>query len=71
MAHKYQTSASAPTPRAEDEAREKKYRAEDALRTLKRAEEIRSDRELMRDVKICAKADMKAVSRVIAPKKRS
>lgn len=52
-------------PTKEDEARERRYRAEDALRTLSRAEEIRSDRGLMRDVKSHAKDQIKAVSRVL------
>ena len=38
-------------PSKEDEARERKYRAEDAIRTLTRAEEIKGDKGLMRDVK--------------------
>ena len=37
------------------EARERKYRAEDALRDLERAEKHRSDKTLMKDVKSLAK----------------
>jgi hypothetical protein len=42
------------------EARERKYRAEDALRDIERAEKHRSDKSLMKDVKECAKEKMKA-----------
>lgn len=45
----------APAPTAypstpEDKERERKYRAEDGLRTLQRAEEVKGDPDLMRDV---------------------
>lgn len=43
--------ATAPYPSTpEDKERERKYRAEDGLRTLQRAEEVRGDPDLMRDV---------------------
>lgn len=38
----------------EDEARERRYAAEDGLRTIQRAEEIRSNKKLMADVKALA-----------------
>lgn len=46
------------------------YRAKDALHTLKRAEEIMSDKPLMKAVKACAKQEMKALAKVAAGKKR-
>lgn len=51
-------------PTKEDKARERRYRAEDALNTLTRAEEIKRDKGLMRDVKACAQAKMKELSSV-------
>lgn len=50
---------------------EKKWRAEDALRTLERAEEIRSDGSLMRDVEYCRQDRMKKLASIkveVAPK---
>ena len=38
----------------EDDARERRYRAEDGLRAIQRAEEIKSDKKLMADVKALA-----------------
>lgn len=55
-----------PVPPASDrdyEARERKYKAQDALRTIQQADEHRKDKELMKDVKNLAKAAMKAVSK--------
>jgi len=40
------------------EARERKYRAEDALRTIKEYNKITSDKTLMKDVKQMAKSQM-------------
>lgn len=39
----------------EDEARERRWRAESALETLTRAEEHKKDKALMKDVKAIAK----------------
>lgn len=47
----------------EDIERERKYAAEDAMRTLSRAEEIRKDTRLMNDVKKVAKEQMEAAKR--------
>lgn len=49
---------------------ERKYRAEDALRTITRANEMMKDKALMRDVKACAREQQKALSKVTTPKKR-
>lgn len=38
-----------------------RYRAEDALRTITRAEECKRDKDLMRHVKALAKTQVKAV----------
>lgn len=53
--------AVAAAPSADD----RKYRAEDALRTIARAHEHMADKSLMRDVKALAERNVKAVS---APK---
>lgn len=42
----------------EDIARQRRYQAEDAMRTITRAEEIKSDSRLMGDVKSLAKEQM-------------
>lgn len=42
-------------------AEDMRYRAEDALRTISRAEEHKRDKELMRHVKKLAKSHVKAV----------
>lgn len=47
-----------------DEARERKWRAEDALRDIERAEGHKSDKDLMKDVKACAKQKMKAYGKL-------
>lgn len=45
------------------EARERRMRAEDGLRTLRQAEECRKDKALMKDIKALAKEQMKVVSK--------
>lgn len=50
--------------------RDRKYEAQDALRTLARADEIRSNKGLMREVKAEAKAQIKTVGRVLGPTKK-
>ena len=44
----------------DEEARERKYRAERALEYIERAEAHKRDKALMKDVKSCAKEKMKA-----------
>ncbi|MEK6883498.1 MAG: hypothetical protein AABY22_27975 [Nanoarchaeota archaeon] len=44
--------------------RERKYEIEDALRTLQRAEELKKDKTLMRDVKKAAKEQVKALNKI-------
>ena len=48
----------------DNEARERKWRAEDALRDIERAEKHKSDKALMKDVKLCAKEKMKAYGKL-------
>jgi hypothetical protein len=48
----------------DDDARERKYRAEAALRDIETAEGHRKDKDLMRDVKACAKEKMKAYGKL-------
>ena len=45
------------------DAESRRYRAEEAMRTLTRAAEHRKDRALMRDVKALAKKHMAAVAK--------
>ena len=48
----------------EDKLRERKWKAEDALRCLTRANEIIRDRQLMADVKELAKQQMKGLQSI-------
>jgi len=43
---------------------DKKWRAEDALRTLTRAEEIRGDKALMKDVERCRQEKMRELAQI-------
>lgn len=54
-------SAEAAYPSA---AEDKKWRAEDALRTLTRAEEIRGDKSLMKDVERCRQEKMRELAAI-------
>lgn len=45
-------------------AEDRKYRAEDALRTLTRAEEIRGDKALMKDVEACRQDKMRELAAI-------
>lgn len=46
------------------EASERKYRAEDALRTIERAEQHRADKSLMKDVKGLARERIKCLGKI-------
>lgn len=48
----------------EDEARERRWKAEDALRTMKEMKKIESDKGLMRDAKALAKEEMKKLDKI-------
>lgn len=54
-------SASPMPMTAEQKKRERRYRAEDAMRTLARANEIRKDAELMAEIAALAKEQMKTL----------
>ena len=62
--------AASPMREKDYAEREKRYRAEEAIRTLTRADEIRKDRGLMRDVKSEAKRQAKTLGAIAAPRKR-
>lgn len=51
-------------PSKADVERERKYRAEDALRVIQRAVEVKGNRQLMKDVKALVKEQAKAVSKL-------
>ncbi len=53
-----------PFMKKEAEERERRYRAEDALRDLQRAECHKKDKKLMSDVKKIADEQMKALSKL-------
>lgn len=48
----------------DDEARERRYKAEDALRDIERAEGHKKDGALMRDVKALSKEKIKILGKV-------
>lgn len=50
-------------PTAADKERQRKYAAEDGLKALQRADEVRRDKGLMKDVQALAKQQLKAVSK--------
>lgn len=54
---------------AEDKKRQMKYMAEDAIRTLTRAEEIKKDKALMGHVKRHASEQIKSMQKVCKPGK--
>jgi hypothetical protein len=60
--------ANAPMPEAMEskkwEAHERRYKAEDALRTIETAERHKADKGLMKDVKTMAKEKMKALGKI-------
>lgn len=58
--------AAAQPPR---DPKERQYRAEDALRTLQRAEEIKADKSLMADVHAQAHKQVAAISKITSGSK--
>lgn len=50
-------------PTKADVEREKRYQAEDGLRSIQRAAEIKKDKGLMKDIKALMKEQMKAVNK--------
>lgn len=63
------TMAEAPRASKEQMEHERRYRAEEALRTITRAEEHKRDRALMKDVKSCAREQAKTLDCVLGRKK--
>lgn len=57
------TKPASPAQAAESAERERKYQVEDGLRTLTRAEEIKGDPDLMRDVAAHAKEQAEVAAR--------
>lgn len=57
-------STAAYKPRKEDVERERRYRAENAIRTLKEADEIRRDKGLLKDCKQYVKEQAKTVDKL-------
>ncbi len=55
-------------PSAADKARERRYQAEDALRTITRSAEICKDKPLMREVKKLATEQMSTLKSVVRKK---
>lgn len=53
-----------PKTSVDYEARERKYKAEDALRDIERAEGHKRDRDLMKDVKKLAKDKIKSLGKI-------
>lgn len=51
-------------PTKADKDRERRWRAEDALRTCKEYEKIKNDKGLMKDVKMLAKEEMSKLKKV-------
>lgn len=61
----------APMPRestSQEKAERRKWEAQDALRTITRAEEIKRDRSLMAEVKKCAREQVKSLECVTKKK---
>jgi hypothetical protein len=54
----------APSPSKSDGDRERKYKAEDALRDIERAEQHRRDKTLMSDVKKLAKEKVNSLKNI-------
>lgn len=50
---------------------DRKWEVEDALRTLNRAEEIRRDKRMMRDVGKLAQEQIKSLQKHVGPEKTS
>ena len=58
------TDTMAIAPDQASAARERRYRAEDALRTITEAEKHKADKGLMKDVKMVAREKIKDMSKV-------
>jgi len=58
------TSLGMCKPTRADVEREKRYRAESAIRTLKEADEIKRDKDLMKDCKAYVKEQAKTIGKL-------
>ena len=58
------TIVDVPTAAKSSDDRERKWKAEDALRDIERAEGHKRDKALMKDVKACAKEKIASLSKV-------
>ena len=57
-------SCSPSKPSKEQAAQERRWKAEDALRTIQRAKDYEKDKQLMNDVKSLAQEQMNSLKRV-------
>lgn len=51
-------------PSKDYEAQERRYKAEEAMRTMERAEEFKKDKSLMKDIKGLAKEKIKNLGKI-------
>lgn len=56
-------SPSTYKPSKADVDRERRYRAEDGLRAIQRAQEVKADKVLLKDIKALVKEQAKAVNK--------
>ncbi len=64
----YPDAAPSPPRRTkEDEMKERRWKAKDAMQTLIRAEEIRRDRQLMADIQVVAAEEAKRLQTIRRP----
>ena len=57
-------SLGSAVPTASDKEQQRRYQVEDSLRTMQRAEEIRKDKILMKDIKCLAKEQMQSLGKI-------
>lgn len=57
-------------PSREEQARQRRYQAEDDLRTITRAQEVQKDRTRMAAVKTIAREQMKSLANVAGGKRK-
>ena len=51
-------------PSKEQQERDRRYKAEDGLRTIQQADKVKSDKPLMKDIKALAKENMATLAKV-------
>ena len=57
-------AAADPVPSGKMKEQERRWRAEDALRSINRAEEFKQDKALMKDVKALAKEQVESLKKI-------